>query len=74
MLQYDEDGLDSVRGQMPDQYLHAWEHAYNENGTWSDELAMTALRSIRSSRTIEQAAAKVMQARSSILNTPAKVP
>jgi hypothetical protein len=74
LLQYDEDGLDSVQRQMPDQYLHAWEHAYNENGIWSDELAMTALRSIRSSRTIEQAAAKVMQASSSNLNIPAKVP
>jgi hypothetical protein len=76
LLQYNEDGLDSVQRQMPDQYLHAWEHAYNENGIWSDELAMTALRSIRSSRTIlvEQAAAKVTQASSSNLNTPVKVP
>ena len=74
LLQYNEDGLDSVQRQMPDQYLHAWEHAYNENGIWSDKLAMSALRSIRSSRTIEQAAAKVMQASSSNLKSLAKLP
>jgi hypothetical protein len=59
LLQYDEVGLDSVRKQMPDKYLFAWEHGYDDKGLWSDELAVTALRNIRNSRHMEkQASAK----------------
>jgi hypothetical protein len=38
LLQYDEVGLDSVRKQMPDKYLYAWERGYDDDGKWNDTL------------------------------------
>ncbi len=59
LLQYDKIGLNNVRKQMPDKYLYAWERGYNDTGVWSDDLAVTALRNIRTSRNMEkQASAK----------------
>ncbi len=54
LLQYDRVGLEKVRQQMPDMYLYAWERGYDKNGTWSDILAVTALRNIRDSRNIDK--------------------
>ena len=50
LLQHDRVGLEKVRQQMPDMYLYAWERGYDINGTWCDNLAVTALRNIRDSR------------------------
>ncbi len=69
ILQYDRDGLKSVRRQMPDQYLHAWERAYTDDGDWSDERAVAALHNIRNLSTKEkQAAAEEMRTQSSTNN------
>ena len=56
LLQYDRDGLQRLRTQMPDLYLHAWEHGYNDIGLWDPELAALALRNIRSSRQLDKTA------------------
>ena len=50
ILQFDRDGLDAVRRQMSDLYLHAWEHAYTDTGDWSDDRAIAALNNIRDLR------------------------
>jgi hypothetical protein len=50
LLQYDRAGIDSVRTQMPDLYLYAWERGYDGAGMWKNDLAVTALRNIRDSR------------------------
>jgi hypothetical protein len=54
LLQYDNVGLDSLRKQMPDKYLYAWERGYDDNGKWNDNLAVTALRNIRNVQQIEK--------------------
>jgi hypothetical protein len=54
LLQYDRLGLKSVRTQMPDLYLYAWEHGYNDIGLWDPELAVVALRNIRSTRQMDK--------------------
>ena len=54
LLQYDEVGLDSVRKQMPDRYLYAWERGYDDDGKWNDILAVTALRNIRNMRQMDK--------------------
>ena len=51
LLQNDPHGLENVRQQMPDKHLFAWERGYDQNGQWSDDLAVTALQNIRASRT-----------------------
>ncbi len=56
LLQYDEVGLNSIRKQMPDKYLYAWERGYDDNGLWSDKLAVTVLRNIRNSQHMEKQA------------------
>ncbi len=56
LLQFDRIGIESVRQQMPDIYLYAWERGYNENGVWCDDLAVTTLRKIRDSRNIDKRA------------------
>ena len=74
ILQFDRDGLDAVRQQMPDLYLHAWEGAYTDTGDWSDDRAIAALHNIRNLRNNKkQAAAKEMRTQSSTnsLNGPA---
>jgi hypothetical protein len=57
LLQKDRSALDSVRKQMPDQYLYAWERGYDEHGKWSDDLAAVALQNIRNARRTEKMAA-----------------
>jgi hypothetical protein len=65
ILQFDRDGLDAVRRQMPDLYLHAWEQAYTDTGDWSDDRAIAALNNIRDLRNREkQAAAQEMRTQS----------
>ncbi len=74
ILQYDRDGLESVRQQMLDQYMHAWERAYTDTGDWSDDRAVAALHNIRNLRIKEkQAAAEEMgtQPSTNSLNVPA---
>ena len=53
LLQFDQDGIDSVRKLMPNPFLYAWERGYDDNGMWSDELAEIALRNLRQSRVME---------------------
>jgi hypothetical protein len=57
LLQKDRSALDSVRKQMPDQYLYAWERGYDEHGKWSADLAAVALQNIRNARRMEKMAA-----------------
>ena len=54
LLQYDREGLEAVCALKHDDYLVAWEHAY-DNGRWSDALAVAALERVR--RTRQQAKA-----------------
>jgi hypothetical protein len=56
LLQYDRKGLQSVRTQMPDIYLYAWERGFDNNGLWNEELAVKALRHIRHERQLDKAA------------------
>jgi hypothetical protein len=53
LLQYDQEGIDSVRTLMPDKYLFAWERGYDKDGIWKDELAKIALHNLRTSRVME---------------------
>ena len=54
LLQNDNVGLESLRKQMPDRYLYAWERGYDDNGTWNENLAVTALRNIRNIQQMEK--------------------
>ena len=42
LLQYDREGLNAVCALKHDEYLVAWENAY-DNGRWSGPLAVAAL-------------------------------
>jgi hypothetical protein len=56
LLQYDRKGLQSVRTQMPDIYLYAWERGFDDSGLWKPELAVKALHHIRHARQLDKAA------------------
>jgi hypothetical protein len=58
LLQYDQDGIDSVRTLQPDKYLYAWERGYDNNGIWQEELAKIALHNLRQLRVMETQAAE----------------
>ena len=47
VLHRDQAGLDAVSELMPDPYLHAWVHGFDEEGYWKDELAAAALKAVR---------------------------
>lgn len=49
LLQYDPEGLNAVCALKHDEYLVAWENAY-DNGRWSDAMAITALERVRRER------------------------
>ena len=70
ILQFDRDGLDAVRRQMPDLYLHAWEQAYTDTGDWSDDRAIAALNNIRDLRNREKQAAAEEMRTQSLTNSP----
>ena len=55
LLQYDPEGLNAVCALKHDEYLVAWEHAY-DNGRWSDALALAALERVRRERQRAKAA------------------
>ena len=55
LLQYDREGLNAVCALKHDEYLVAWENAY-ENGRWSDPLAVAALERVRRERQRAKAA------------------
>ena len=50
LLQHDLAGLVSLSGLKHDEYLAAWEQGYDQNGRWSDELAVGALKELRTTR------------------------
>jgi hypothetical protein len=56
LLQYDRLGLQSVRTQMPDIYLYAWERGFDSTGLWNAKLAVKALQHIRHARQIDKTA------------------
>jgi hypothetical protein len=56
LLQYDRQGLQRVRTQMPDIYLYAWERGFDDKGLWNPELAVRALHHIRHARQLDKAA------------------
>ena len=55
LLQYDPEGLNAVCALKHDEYLVAWENAY-DNGRWSDPLAVAALERVRRERQRAKAA------------------
>ena len=55
LLQYDPEGLNAVCALKHDEYLVAWEHAY-DTGRWSDALAVAALERVRRERQRAKAA------------------
>ena len=55
LLQYDREGLNAVCALKHDEYLVAWENAY-DNGRWSDPLAVAALERVRRERQRAKAA------------------
>ena len=50
LLQYDPEGLNAVCALKHDEYLVAWENAYDDKGMWSDALAVAALERVRRER------------------------
>ena len=56
LLQYDLEGLNAVCALRHDEYLVAWENAYDDKGRWSDALAMAALERVRRERQRAKAA------------------
>ena len=50
LLQVDQEGLDAVAALRPDDYLHAWEQGYGDDGFWSDARAAAALTALRERR------------------------
>jgi hypothetical protein len=56
LLQYDRLGIQSVRTQMPDIYLYAWERGFDSTGIWDAKLAAKALQHIRHTRQVDKRA------------------
>ena len=50
LYQYDREGLNDLYRLKHDEYLAAWEDGYDENGRWSDKLAVAALERTRHTR------------------------
>ena len=50
LLQDDNEGLNAVEELKGDEYLHAWECGYDEDGCWDDARAARALRTTREER------------------------
>ena len=55
LLQYDAEGLNAVCALKHDEYLVAWENAWDK-GRWSDALAVAALDCVRRERLRAKAA------------------
>jgi hypothetical protein len=56
LLQYGRLGIQSVRTQMPDIYLYAWERGFDSTGRWDAKLAAKALQHIRHTRQVDKRA------------------
>ena len=57
LLQHDGEGLRAVAELRGDEYLHAWECGYDDDGCWDDARAASALRATRDAREAAKKAA-----------------
>ena len=62
LLQVDQEGLDAVAALGSDEYLHAWEQGYGDDGMWSDDRAAAALTALRERRQAAREAKKKAEA------------